>query len=141
MINKSASQQNNQKEKYQEYPERKLTEEIIGAAIEVHRFLGPGLLETAYQACMERELDLRKIRFEKQKSLPIEYKGVKLDCEYRIDLLVENKIVVELKTVEALASVHEAQLLTYIRLTGCKLGLLINFNVPVLKNGIKRMIL
>ena len=129
------------KDKFKDYPESDLTEEIIGAAIEVHKYLGPGLLETAYQVCMERELDLRKIRFEKQKSLPIEYKGVKLDCEYRLDLLVEHKVVVELKTVEELASVHEAQLLTYLRLTGCKIGLLINFNVPVLKNGVKRMIL
>ena len=140
-MNKRPSPLNDQKEIYKDYPERKLTEEIIGAAIEVHKYLGPGLLETAYQACMERELDLRKIQFEKQKSLPIEYKGVQLDCEYRLDLLVEHKVIVELKTVEALASVHEAQLLTYMKLTGCKLGLLINFNVPVLKNGIKRMIL
>jgi len=90
---------------------------------------------------MERELALRKLHFEKQRSLPIEYKGVLLDCEYRLDLLVENKVVVELKTVEALAPVFEAQLLTYLKITGCKVGLLINFNVPVLKSGIKRMIL
>ncbi len=140
-MDKKSLPSNYQKEKYEDYPERKLTEEIIGAAIEVHKFLGPGLLETAYQACMERELDLRKIQFEKQKSLPLDYKGVKLDCEYRLDLLVEHKVIVELKTVEALASVHEAQLLTYMKLTGCKIGLLINFNVPVLKNGVKRMIL
>ena len=141
LINKRLSPPNHQNEIYKDYPEKKLTEEIIGAAIEVHKYLGPGLLETAYQACLERELGLRKIQFEKQKSLPIEYKGVQLDCEYRLDLLVENKVVVELKTVDALISVHEAQLLTYLRLTGCKVGLLLNFNVPVLKDGIKRMIL
>ena len=107
----------------------------------MHKCLGPGLLESAYQVCMERELALRKLHFEKQRSLPIEYKGVLLDCEYRLDLLVENKVVVELKTVEALAPVFEAQLLTYLKITGCKVGLLINFNVPVLKSGIKRMIL
>ncbi len=140
-MNKGLSTLNHQNEIYKDYPESKLTEEIIGAAIEVHKFLGPGLLETAYQACMERELDLRKLQFEKQKSLPIEYKGVKLDCEYRLDLLVERKVIVELKVVDSLASVHEAQLLTYMKLTGCKIGLLINFNVSVLKAGIKRMIL
>ncbi len=140
-MNNGLTPLNHRKELFKDYPERKLTEEIIGAAIEVHKFLGPGLLETAYQICMERELDLRKIQFEKQKSLPIEYKGVKLDCDYRLDLLVEHKVVVELKTVDALASVHEAQLLTYMKLTGCKIGLLINFNVPVLKAGIKRMII
>jgi GxxExxY protein len=140
-MNNKLSPSNHPYEVYKDFPEKKLTEEIIGAAIEVHKFLGPGLLETAYQACMERELDLRKIQFEKQKSLPIEYKGVKLDCDFRLDLLVENKVIVELKTVETLASVHEAQLLTYMKLTGCKIGLLINFNVPVLKTGIKRLIL
>ncbi len=141
MLNKKTLSPDKQKEIYKDYAESKLTEEIIGAAIEVHKVLGPGLLETAYQACMERELDIRRIQFEKQKSLPIEYKGIKLDCDYRLDLFVEKKVVVELKTVEELASVHEAQLLTYMKLTGCKIGLLINFNVSVLKNGVKRMIL
>jgi GxxExxY protein len=119
----------------------RITEAIIGAAIEVHRHLGPGLLESAYQTCLARELDLRGIAFEQEKPLPLEYKGVKLDCGYRLDFLVEEAVVVELKTVEALQPIHEAQLLTYLRLSGCKIGLLINFNVPILKNGIKRMAL
>jgi GxxExxY protein len=119
----------------------RITEAIIGAAIEVHRHLGPGLLESAYQTCLARELDLRGIAFEQEKPLPLEYKGVKLDCGYRLDFLVEEAVVVELKTVEALQPIHEAQLLTYLRLGGCKIGLLINFNVPILKNGIKRMAL
>jgi GxxExxY protein len=119
----------------------KITEAIIGAAIEVHRHLGPGLLESAYQACLARELDLQGLSFEQEKPLPLDYKGVKLDCGYRLDFLVEQSVVVELKTVEALHAIHEAQLLTYLKLTGCKIGLLINFNVPVLKQGLKRMAL
>jgi GxxExxY protein len=119
----------------------KITETIIGAAIEVHRHLGPGLLESAYQACLAQELDLRGLAFEPEKPLPLEYKGVKLDCGYRLDFLVEQAVVVELKTVEALQSIHEAQLLTYLKLTGCKIGLLINFNVPILKQGLKRLAL
>ena len=121
--------------------ERELSEQIIGAAIEVHRYLGPGLLESAYLRCLERELDLRKIQFEKELPLPVEYKGVKLDCGYRLDLLVEKKIVVELKSIQAIENIHKAQLLSYLRLSGCKIGLLINFNVPLLKNGIERMVL
>jgi GxxExxY protein len=121
--------------------EKELTNQIIGAAIEVHRALGPGLLESAYQVCLCQELTLRQISFERQKSIPLEYKGVLLDCGYRLDLLVANKIVVELKTVELILPVHEAQLLTYLKLTRCKVGLLINFNVPVLRSGIKRMVL
>jgi GxxExxY protein len=119
----------------------KITEAIIGAAIEVHRHLGPGLLESAYQACLARELDLQGLSFEQEKPLPLDYKGVKLDCGYRLDFLVEQSVVVELKTVEALHAIHEAQLLTYLKLTGCKIGLLINFNVPVLKQGLKRIAL
>jgi GxxExxY protein len=121
--------------------EKELTGQIIGAAIDVHRALGPGLLESAYQACLARELTLRGIPYEQEKPLPIEYKGVRLDCGYRLDFLVAGKAVVELKAVDALHPVHEAQMLTYLKLTGCKIGLLINFNVPVLKNGIKRMVL
>jgi GxxExxY protein len=121
--------------------EKDLTGQIIGAAIDVHRALGPGLLESAYQACLARELTLRGIPYEQEKPLPIEYKGVRLDCGYRLDFLVGGKAVVELKAVDALHPVHEAQVLTYLKLTGCKIGLLINFNVPVLKNGIKRMVL
>lgn len=125
----------------QRYPEQALTEQIIAAAIEVHRGLGPGLLESAYQACLAREFSLRGIEFESEKVLPVEYKGVLVDCGYRLDFLVHQKVVVELKTVEKLIPVHEAQLITYLRLTGCKVGLLINFNTPLLKNGIKRMVL
>jgi len=121
--------------------EKELTEQIIGAAIEVHRSLGPGLLESAYQACLAHELSLRKLSFEREKPLPIEYKGVQLDCGYRLDFLVEGKVVVELKAVESVLPVHEAQLITYLKLTGCRVGLLINFNVPVLKDGITRRVL
>ena len=118
-----------------------LTYEIIGAAIEVHRALGRGLLESAYQACLCRELLLRGINFRTELALPVEYKGVRLDCGYRIDVLVAELVVVEIKAVEALAPVHEAQLLTYLRLGGWKVGLLINFNVAVLKHGIHRRVL
>ena len=117
-----------------------ITEAIIGAAIEVHRELGPGLLESPYQRCLQHELALRGILFEAEKPLPLNYKGVQLDCGYRIDLLV-NGVVVEIKSIERFERIHEAQLLTYLRLTGCKVGLLINFNVPVLKDGIKRRVL
>jgi GxxExxY protein len=121
--------------------EKELTGQIIGAAIEVHRELGPGLLESAYQVCLARELSLRGVAFKREKPLPVEYKGVHVDCGYRLDFVVADKVVVELKAVDAIHKVHGAQLLTYLRLTGCRVGLLINFNVPVLKNGIKRMVL
>jgi GxxExxY protein len=107
----------------------------------VHRALGPGLLEPAYQACLCRELELRNLRFRQQVELPVIYKDVKLDCGYRIDLIVEEKVVVELKAVEGILPVHQAQILTYLRLSGLRVGLLINFNVPVLKDGIRRRIL
>ena len=116
-----------------------LTGKIIGAAIEVHKTLGPGLLESAYEECLCRELQLSKISSERQKSLPVEYKGVMLDCGYRLDVVVEGKLIVELKSCDTLQPIHEAQLLTYLKLTNIKVGLLINFNVPVLKDGIKRM--
>ena len=119
----------------------KITEEIIGAAIEVHRALGPGLLESAYEECLCRELELRGISFDRQRPLPVEYKGVRLECGYRLDLVVEDAVAVEIKAVSAIEPVHEAQLLTYLRIGGWKIGLLINFNVPVLKNGIRRRIL
>jgi len=118
-----------------------LTHEIIGASIEVHRALGPGLLESAYEACLCTELTLREVPFERQKPLPIEYKHLKLDCGYRIDLLVAEAIVVEVKTVEVLLPIHDAQLLTYLKIGGWHIGLLINFNVPVLKEGIRRLVL
>jgi GxxExxY protein len=120
--------------------EERLTGEIIGAAIEVHRQLGPGLLESTYQACLARELELRGIQFEYEKPLPLEYKGVRLECGYRIDLLVAGLVIIEIKSVEALAPIHEAQLLTYLKLTGVKIRLLINFNVVVLKSGIRRLV-
>ncbi len=118
----------------------KLSERIIGAAIEVHRALGPGLLESAYEECLCHEMKLQSLSFERQKPLPVVYKGVMLDCGYRLDVVVEGSVILELKTVEALLPVHEAQLLTYLKLTGLHLGLLINFHLPVLKDGIKRMI-
>ena len=118
----------------------KLTGQVIGAAIEVHKVLGPGLLESAYEECLCHELGLRKIRYERQKELPVEYKGVKLDCGYRLDILVPDQLIVELKACEILQPIHEAQLLTYLKLTGIKVGLLINFNAPVLKDGIRRLV-
>ncbi len=118
-----------------------LTREIIGAAIEVHSALGPGLLESAYEECMCRELSLRTIPFQRQVPLPLEYKGVRLDCGYQLDLLVAELVVVELKSVEALMPIHEAQLLTYLKLGGWNVGLLINFNVPLLRDGLKRIVL
>ena len=107
--------------------EKNLTEQIIGAAIEVHRHLGPGLLESAYEECLCRELELRGLSFDRQKPLPLEYKGIQLDCGYRIDIVVENKVILELKCVDAIAPVHEAQLLTYLRLSGFKVGLMPGF--------------
>ena len=118
-----------------------ITEEIIGAAIEVHRALGPGLLESAYLQCLCQELRLRGLDFKIELPLPVEYKGVKLDCGYRIDLLVAGLVVVELKSIDAIHPIHEAQLLTYLKLGRWTLGLLINFNVPVLKEGIRRRVL
>jgi GxxExxY protein len=117
------------------------TEQIIGSAIEVHKALGPGLLESAYEECLCRELAVRSIPFERQRPLPVEYKGTRLDCSYRLDLLVAGSVVVEIKSVSAIEPVHEAQLLTYLKLGGWKLGLLINFNVSLLKDGIRRRIL
>jgi GxxExxY protein len=121
--------------------EKSLTAEIISAAIEVHRALGPGLLEAAYQACLCRELVLRSLPFRQQVDIPVTYKGVKLDCGYRIDLVVRDKVVVELKSVQEILPVHEAQLLTYLRLSRLRIGLLLNFNTAVLKNGIRRRVL
>ncbi len=117
------------------------TEQIIGAAIEVHRQLGPGLLESAYEECFCHELHLRGLKFRRQVELPIAYKGLNLDCGYRLDVIVEDAVIVELKSIEGLLPIHHAQLLRYLRLTGKKAGLLINFNVAVLKNGIVRRVL
>ena len=117
-----------------------ITEKVIAAAIAVHRALGPGLLESAYAACLAYELAERGLAIERQKELPVIYRGVKVDCGYRIDLLVQGLVVVELKTVEELGPIHEAQLLSYLKLSGCRVGLLINFNVKMLKQGIRRMV-
>ena len=117
------------------------TGEIIAAAIEVHRALGPGLLESVYEECLCRELQLRGIPFRSQVPVPVEYKGVRSECGYRIDILVREEIVIEVKAVEAIHPVHEAQLLTYLKLSGKHVGLLINFCVPVLKDGIMRRVL
>jgi len=117
-----------------------LSREVIGAAIEVHKALGPGLLETAYEECLCQELKLRGISFERQVELPVTYKGAKLSVGYRMDIVVDKLLVLELKSVENLMPVHKAQLLTYLRLSKIWLGLLINFNVPVLKYGIKRLV-
>ncbi|PJA77259.1 MAG: GxxExxY protein [Nitrospirae bacterium CG_4_9_14_3_um_filter_53_35] len=120
---------------------KEITEKIIGAAIEVHKTIGPGLLESAYEECLAHEMQLRGLKFDRQVPLPVTYKGVKLECGYRLDFLVEEAVVLELKVVDALQPIHEAQLLTYLKLGGWTVGLLINFNVPVLKSGIKRIVL
>jgi GxxExxY protein len=117
-----------------------ITREILGAAIEVHRTLGPGLLESIYAPCLQFELTIRKLKFVAQRPIPIVYKGIPLEISYRIDLIVEDLVVVEVKSVAALTSVFEAQLLTYLQLTHCAAGLLINFNVPRLMDGVKRLI-
>jgi GxxExxY protein len=121
--------------------DNELTHTIIGAAMEVHRLLGPGLLESAYEECLARELTLRGLQCVRQSPIPVVYKDVKLECGYRIDLFVEGRIVVELKAVDALAPIHEAIILTYLKLSERPLGLLISFNVPILKDGIRRSIL
>ncbi len=121
--------------------ENEISEKIIGCAIEVHKSLGPGLLESAYLECLFYELRKAGLMVEKQKPLPLIYKEVKLDAGYRIDILVENKVVIELKSVDALNEIHTAQVLTYLKLSGCKLGLLMNFNVLRLVDGIKRLVL
>jgi GxxExxY protein len=118
--------------------DQRLTEQIIGAAIEVHRALGPGLLESAYRTCLARELTIRGIPFETDRALPLAYKGIELECGYRLDFIVGGKVLLELKAVDRLLPIHEAQLLTYLRLSGLAVGLLINFNVPLLKDGIIR---
>lgn len=118
-----------------------LTERIVGAAIEVHRALGPGLLESAYEECLCHELALQGVPFERQVALPVEYKGTRLACGYRLDLVVDNAVVVEIKACRAIERVHEAQLLTYLKLGGWPVRLLMNFHVPVLKDGIRRRVL
>jgi GxxExxY protein len=119
----------------------KITEKIIGCAIEVHKSLGPGLLESAYEECLCYELEKAGLLFKRQKPVPVVYKEIKLDCGYRADILVENVVIVELKSIDAIAPIHEAQMLTYLRFAEKKIGLLINFNVTILKNGLRRFIL
>jgi GxxExxY protein len=118
----------------------KLSSKIIGAAIEIHQILGPGLLESAYEECLCKELSLRGISYERQKPLPLEYKGEKLDCGYRLDVVVENNIILELKACEKIEPIFRAQLLTYLKLSKLSLGLLLNFNVPLMRNGIVRIV-
>jgi GxxExxY protein len=118
-----------------------LTSEIIGAAIAVHRELGPGLLESAYETCLAFEFEERGLKFERQVELPVVYRGHHLDCGYRLDMVVEGSVLLELKSAANLEPIHEAQLLTYLRLSGLRLGLLINFNVPVLKQGIRHRVI
>ena len=118
----------------------KITETIISGAINVHRTLGPGLLESAYEACMVYELAQAGLKVEQQKPLPIVYREVKLECGYRLDLMIENEVIIEIKSIEKLMPIHQAQLLSYLKLSECKVGLLINFNVKVLKDGIKRVV-
>jgi GxxExxY protein len=119
----------------------KITNDIIGSAIEVHKYLGPGLLESAYEECLAYELQLKGYNIERQKPVPIIYKEVKLDYGYRIDILVDDQVIIELKSIEAFSPVHEAQILTYMKFANKEIGLLINFNVTLLKNGIKRYVL
>jgi len=118
-----------------------LTDTVIGLAIEVHRALGPGLLESAYEACLGFELSENRIPHRRQVTLPVAYKSVKLDCGYRLDIVIDDRLILELKTVDRILPIHEAQLLTYLKLGGIGTGLLLNFNTPVLKDGIKRMVL
>jgi GxxExxY protein len=117
-----------------------VTKNTIGAAIEVHRALGPGLLESAYEACLAFELAQRGLRVERQKPLPVIYREIELDCGYRLDLLVEEAVIVEVKAVDRLMPIHQAQLLSYLKLSDCRVGLLINFNVKLLKDGIRRVV-
>lgn len=124
-----------------EYPEKELTEKIIGAAIEVHKYWGPGLIESVYEKSLARELELCGIKYKQQVDLPLAYKGVQVGDGLRLDLIVEGKVVVELKVVKDFDSVHESQLLTYMRIAGCKVGLLINFNKPTSREGVKRYVI
>ena len=118
----------------------RLSSQVIGAAIEVHKILGPGLLESAYEECLAHELQLRGLSVERQKLLPLVYKGKQLDCGYRLDLVVENAIILELKSCDAIEPIHKAQVLTYLKLSGLSLGLLLNFNVPVMRESIVRLV-
>ncbi|HEX6766323.1 MAG TPA: GxxExxY protein [Polyangiaceae bacterium] len=116
-----------------------MSEKVIGACIEIHRWLGPGLLESAYGTCLAHELELRGLRFEQQLEVPVRYKNARLDCGYRLDFVVERELIVEIKSVERLLPVHEAQLITYLKLTGLQAGLLVNFNVEMVRRGLRRL--
>ncbi len=120
--------------------ENELSNKIVGAAIEVHRSLGPGLLESTYEECLCHELFLNQIPFERQAALPVVYKGIRLDCGYRVDIIVDRKVILELKSLADILPIHKAQLLTYLKLSGLKLGLLLNFNVMLMKDGINRFV-
>ncbi len=128
-------------EGHEEWNLTKLSKEVIGCALEVHKNLGPGLLESTYEQCLAYELGLARIPFKSQQPIPVLYKDIKLDCGYRVDLLVDRELIVELKSVDKILPIHQAQLLTYMKLANISVGLLINFNVTVLKNGITRMVL
>lgn len=117
-----------------------ITEQVLGAAIAVHRALGPGLLESTYEACLAFELLERRLRIERQTALPVVYRGVRIDCGYRLDLVIEGMVVVEIKAVERMLPIHEAQILTYLKLSGIPVGLLLNFNVPMMRDGIRRFV-
>ena len=118
-----------------------LSRKVIGCAIEVHRHLGPGLLESAYEQCMAHELSMARIPFRTQVALPIQYKAIHIDCGYRVDMLVDDQLIIEIKSVDKIIGIHEAQLLTYMKLSQIRLGLLMNFNVQLLRSGIKRFVL
>ncbi len=120
---------------------REITEKVIGAAIEVHKHLGPGLLESTYESCLCHELQIRGLSFQRQVALPMDYKGLHVEAAFRLDLMVEGKVIVELKSQEGILPIHEAQLMTYMKLTGTRVGLLLNFNVPTMKDGIVRRVL
>lgn len=120
--------------------ENELSNKIVGAAIEVHRTLGPGLLESTYEECLCHELSLNQIPFVRQAQMPVVYKGIQLDCGYRIDIIVDKKVILELKSVAEIQPIHKAQLLTYLKLSGLKLGILLNFNVQLMKDGINRFV-
>ncbi len=117
-----------------------LTEAVIAGAIELQRHLGPGLLESTYEQCLCHELSLRNLHFERQAALPVTYKGIKLDCGYRVDILVDKRLILEIKAVESISSLHQAQILTYLKMMDLRAGLILNFNVPALKDGIKRVV-
>jgi len=123
------------------YYHKELTEQLIACAIEVHRHLGPGLLESAYEECYCHELGLQRVLHERQKALPVVYKNVTLECGYRMDIVAANKVVVEIKCVDKILPIHEAQLLTYLKLSGMQVGLIINFHAPTIKDGIRRLVL